>query len=354
VVYVFVRYHHWLMLALMMKSFFEIKAKTVCIVVLNQSSVKYFENVGLVVGENLFSLSSFRENCTCDGDDEVVFHHSKGFLNQFLNNVEKVNYEKAKISFYADGYANRFLDNGFIADFLKFEEVQRSSVYFFDKKENIPQHLEEFSVEEIDSSFIITAMKNPFLLGLANEVLSQIKTVQTQKIIVMLRPWGSDDFQNGNFKANKNVLIDFIDTVYTDKDHTLIVRPDYRDKKYMVFVESKIRSRFPSAVVIDDKVWPSWLTFDVFLYYFSLQETIKPILISSDSTAASPFIKSKIFSEIKVGLPSSIVKEHFYGDDFIKSKIRMLKRIYLNYAEHYERLEQEEECFFSLKFKDYK
>jgi hypothetical protein len=342
------------MLALMMKSFFEIKAKTVCIVVLNQSSVKYFENVGLVVGENLFSLSSFRENCTCDGNDEVVFHHSKGFLNQFLNNVEKVNYEKAKISFYADGYANRFLDNGFIADFLKLKEVQKTSVYFFDKKEHIPKHLDEFSVEEIDSSCLITAMKNPFLITLVNKALSQLKTVQSQKIIVMLRPWGSDDFQNGNFKANKNVLIDFIDTVYRDKDHTLIVRPDYRDKEYMVLVESKIKSRFPDAIVIDDKIWPNWLTFDVFLYYFSLQETIKPILISSDSTAASPFIKSKIFSEIKVGLPSIIVREYFNGDDFINNKIRMLKRIYLDYAEHYECLEEEEECFFSLKFKDYK
>lgn len=350
-IYIFVKYEHWLIISLLMKKYNELEDKKVAIVVLSQSAVKYFENIDLRRGKNLFSIKDFNNSYEQKEEDEFILHHSKQFINQLEPYISSYKLDKIKISFYADGFANRFLNHEEVSYFCSTYNTRIGSIYFFDQKRVIPTHLDKYEVVVINALILHDIFEMNVFKQMYTNIKDLLPKEEEQSVLILLRPWGSDSFQSGQFSMDKNVLIEFIRSIRllhdtNGKTSKIYIRPDYRDGEYMNFIHNEILKIFPDVFMIDDNIWPVWQTFDPFLYHFSKRLKNKIILVCSDSTAASPFITSNILKEVDVGVTELVEKKYFLNTSPILSKIKMLERIYNEYSKNIGHIKKKSEYFF--------
>lgn len=367
---IYFRYHHWITISLLIRDSL-VSANDSGLFVTHRSVGGKLKELGLKHKKDFVftdELLIFLKDNSFDFN--FVIHH-----NDYSMDLYKTLYLEApeifynsKISFYADGYTNKFLKPELGKKLLNgLRNVKPGYFITFDNRQDtLPDHLEGFSSLTCNSSRFEVIFDNIFfndaVLNAYNFYKNKFKT--NKLALLLLRPWGSDKFQNGFFHSSSSslskVVSEMLISQYGSESYDLLIRADNRDSDYMKFVIDELNQQLGNNVNILtlDTNWVDWLTMDSFLHLFPKLTDINIDLYVLDSTAASPFINSGNFKNIYIGAPENKLLELFEGNATftqIDTKINSLKRMYhqiLSESGSRKSLITIDGTFFSVSFND--
>lgn len=366
---IYFRYHHWITIALLLRQRLNFVSTKTLFLTHKSVSHKLVElglnrRVDFILLEDLPQF--FSEQL---GGVNFIIHHNDYAMNFFsaLSNEYSGLFDKAVISFYADGFTNKFLKPEIAKNFISEISWAGKGFYItFDNEIDIaPPHLSGFK-PLVCSSFDFDIIFNDSFfhnsVTFAYEKYSQ-KFRSEKLVMLLLRPWGSDKFQNGFFQSENiqlsQVICDMLDRQYGFENYDLLIRPDNRDIDYMNCVVDTIKKNISNNVnvLILDDYWVDWLTMDSFLHFLPDLHNGKVDLYVLDSTAASPFILRDKYDGIFVGVHEQGLSAMFgtgSANSQIKTKISSLKRMYAEMLETKDKvglLVSHDDSFFSISKK---
>lgn len=363
---IYFRYHHWITIALLMReSFTPLSSKSLFLT--HRGVAKKLEILGMVHGKDFIFIDEVLDFLLNTSDSvNIILHHNHYALDLYASlyyDSPEV-FSNSTISFYADGFTNKFLKPEVAEELMhSLGNVNKGYYITFDNETGaIPTHLYGFSPFICYSTSFKEIFSEHFFQEAVKEAYNHYSLkLKTKKLVVLLlRPWGSERFQNGFFQSENyplsQIVGDMLKNHYGSESYDLLVRGDNRDAEYMKFVLGQLNNYLPdnvNIIVFEDK-WVEWLTMDSFLYLLPELYTSTIDLYVLDSTAASPFILNNKYKRIFVGAPENSLVGMF-GENItynqIKAKVNSLKKMYeqvLHKEPCSKFLESHESTFFSV------
>lgn len=343
--YIYFRYNHWLIIALLLREHLCRNGEKVVFVCPNRV-FKYLEPLGFIAGKDFCSVAQFVEHAReADCEFNFLTHHNDYAAKTMLDLYRSAPdvFKGASISFYADGYTNKFLQGGVISSILsEMLDVRPGRAYTFDNSYPLDKaHLAAFDFQVVSSMLMENFMRIDFFARKCERIARKyIQPLVNQRVaLLIMRPWGSEKFQRGFFATDSGafdaLIVEFLRRIYGKTLPPILIRPDSRDPEYMGCVVESVVKRLsqPQQINVIGDDWPAWVNMDVFIYHLTQQQDIKLDLFVFDSSAASPFFALGRYDRIFVGFPKELLDRLFEDEATAKQitrKVYSLENLYLD------------------------
>jgi hypothetical protein len=281
----------------------------------------------------LLAPESFRESLTKIGLDEfidvifeknlntylstsnyseinIVIHHYDTQLNSYpniINNIVNRDYS-FKVSYFADGFVNAFLNLPLAADKNKeFPAIIPKYAFSFDyTMKYFADRMPDVEHIQIESDLLVDVFNKFNFYSHLSKGIEDLRTKIDKDylcLILVMRPWGSDAFHGGNYALENGaeslceIVVKMIEDIKSDvgEDFLILYRRDNRDKKIMDDFEKLLKENttyWKSFIDIGNAI-PDFLTLDSFFYFFTNEISKNMMTSVFDSTTSLPLIKLK-------------------------------------------------------------
>lgn len=257
----------------------------------------------------------------------MIIHHFERSIEEYPKISEKLfNYgvETVKISYYADGYTNNFINTTASYEMLaKYPECKAFTAYSFDSvRPDMAESLKHAKHEIVSSLLLNKVYEWGNFEKLANEWLKNFKKDNVASppfLFLIMRPWGSESFHAGKYglKNKEQDLFEITcDLVQrTIKYHgcrpTILYRSDSRDPSLMKKFEEILA--FEAIAELDminiDEFIPSFFTMDSFLYYFAKNISNNFTTCVFDSTTSLPLMSLGLGDAHVIGVNLELIEQ---------------------------------------------